>query len=66
MARKTKTLKLFRVYDGNSFIGMYRAYTELEAFAKAQRDQTMTGSYFKKSQSGLVFRNLRAVEVTEE
>lgn len=58
-------LKLFYVYDGNSFIGSYRAKNEKIAMQRAQNEQIATSSAFRKSQPAVIFKNLRAVEKPE-
>lgn len=55
-------LKLYKVYDGTSFIGWYRAKNETIAMARAQRDEAQQSAGFRKSRPVMVFKNLRAVE----
>lgn len=58
-------LKLYRVYDGKSYVGAYRAKNEKIAMRRAQEDQIATASAFRKSQPAIIFKNLRAEEVAE-
>jgi hypothetical protein len=60
-----KTPKLFRVYDGKSYVGSYRAYTAEAAMRRAQEDQYVTGQTFRKSQPAIKFTALRAEEIAE-
>jgi phage terminase Nu1 subunit (DNA packaging protein) len=53
-------LTLFKVYDGNSFIGWYRAKNAKIAMGRAVRDQAQTASVFRKSCPAVKLKNLRA------
>jgi hypothetical protein len=56
-------MKLFKVYDGDSFIGWYRAKNEKIAMDRAVRDQAQTASVFRKSCPAIKFKSLRAEAV---
>lgn len=58
-------LKLYRVYDGKSYVGSYRAKNAKIAMQRAQDDQLATASAFRKSQPAIIFKNLRADEIAE-
>lgn len=58
-------LKLYRVYDGKSYIGAYRAKNEKSAIRRAQEETNVASNFFKKSQPAIVFKAMRAEEVTE-
>lgn len=59
-------LKLFRVYDGKSFIGSYRAKNAKFAMQRARDEQAATASTFRKSQPAIVFNNLYAEEIKKD
>jgi len=58
-------MPLFKVYDGTSFIGWYRAKTAKIAMARAQQDEAALSAGFRKSRPVLVFKSLRAELVAE-
>lgn len=56
-------MKLYRVYDGDGFIGSYRARSPEHAIQRAKDEQAAAGATFRRSQPGIMFKNPRAEEV---
>lgn len=63
--KKVVVMKLFRVYDGKSYIGSYRTKTAKIAIDRAQAGQYAQVATFRKSMTAIKFKSPHAVEVTE-
>jgi hypothetical protein len=58
-------LKLYRVYDGKSYVGSYLAKNEKLAIRRAQAEQIASCAGFRKSMPPIIFKNPRAEETVQ-